>query len=334
MGQATSVIIPCYNAEAFLPEALESVRRQTTPVREVILIDDGSRIPVQAPAGWDGPPLRIVRTPNRGQAAARNLGLSLAEGDYVAFLDADDLWLPAKIERQEAALAANLKAVACYVRCTNEPGFLAFGPYPPLTVGEEEFLLVYWHLQFFPPSATMIRTDVLRAVGGFHETLGNSGEDHELMMRVLAKGPCVQVPEPLCRYRQHPQQFTQKMSLLERMRRGKKTRSVMIQLHAERMVRAGLDRRRLWDVYRDTVLLVYYRREFEAARHLLWEYWREHPLDFQILKYALVSLLPSRWVNRIRGRAATAGEAALVEGEPSRLWEREVGKIQHALAVR
>jgi hypothetical protein len=107
----------------------------------------------------------------------------------------------------------------------------------------------------------------------------------------------------------------------------------MIQLHAERMVRAGLDRRRLWDVYRDTVLLVYYRREFQAARHLLWDYWREHPLDFQILRYAFVSLLPSRWVNRLRGRAATAGEAA-VEGEPARRWEREVGKIQHALAVR
>jgi glycosyltransferase involved in cell wall biosynthesis len=337
MEPATSVVIPCYNGEDYLPEALESVRLQTIPVREIIVVDDGSRIPVRAPAGWEGPPLRIVRTPNRGQAAARNLGISLATGSYIAFLDADDLWLPAKIERQEAALAANPNAVACYVRCTNEPGFYAFGPYPPPAVSEEEFLLIYWYLQFFPPSATVVRSDVLRAAGGFQENLGDSGEDHELMMRVLARGPFVQVPEPLCRYRQHGQQFTQKISLVKRMRGGKKVRGVMIRLHADRLIRAGLDKRRLWDAYRDAVLMVYYRREFAAARRLLWDYWRDHPLDLQILKYALISLLPPRWVGWFRGELVSPGEGgggAPAAGGHSRSWHLELGRVRQVHSCR
>ena len=265
MSPATSVIIPCYNGEKYLPEALESVRSQTAPVREIIVVDDGSHVPIRTPADWDGPPLRILRTRNQGQSAARNVGISLAAGDFIAFLDADDVWLPPKIARQEQALADSPNSVACYTRCTNEPGFFSFGPYPPRAVSDDEFLQVLWYQAFFPPSTLLVRKDVLRQIGGFHESQGDCGEDHELYFRIFSRGSFVQVPEPLCRYRQHGQQFTKTTPLWKRFLGGKKGRKAMIEQHADRLVRAGFDRRRLWDAYRNDILMVYYRREFPSC---------------------------------------------------------------------
>ena len=128
MMATTSVIIPCYNGERYLPAALESVRTQTVPVLEIIVVDDGSAVPVHAPEGWSGLPLRLYRTPNRGQAAARNLAMANAEGEFFAFLDVDDMWHPRKMEEQEKVLRANPEAVGCYTRCVEEPGFYGFGP--------------------------------------------------------------------------------------------------------------------------------------------------------------------------------------------------------------
>src|SRR5947209_3996364 len=100
MTSRTSVIIPCYNAASYLMEALESARTQTIPPLEIVVVDDGSTVPVELPAQWQGPPITLLRTPNRGQAAARNLAATHCHGEFIAFLDADDLWLPGKLEAQ------------------------------------------------------------------------------------------------------------------------------------------------------------------------------------------------------------------------------------------
>jgi glycosyltransferase involved in cell wall biosynthesis len=299
MSRVTSVIIPCFNGEAYLPEALESVRAQTAAPLEIIVVDDGSEIPVQPPAVWDGPPLRIIRTPNRGLAAARNTALAHAGGEFVAFLDADDFWHPSKLARQEEALRSSPDAVACYTRCARSEGFFGFGPYPPADVPDDQFLLILWYHAFFPPSAVMVRRTVLDEVGPFRDDMGN-GEDVELWFRLLVRGPFVQVAEPLCSYRQHPGQFTG--NVYRKLLGSKRAREVMIARHAEHLVGAGLRRDRLWDSYRNEVLLTYYRRQFAAARPLLWDYWKDHPLDVQILLRALVTLLPSRLVAWLRGR--------------------------------
>jgi glycosyltransferase involved in cell wall biosynthesis len=298
MSRATSVIIPCFNGEAYLPEALESVRVQTAAACEIILVDDGSDVPVRPPVGWDGPPLRIIRTPNRGLAAARNTALAHAGGEFVAFLDADDFWHPSKLARQEEVLRTSPHAAACYTRCASSAGFYGFGPYPPANVPEDQFLLALWYHAFFPPSAVMVRRGALDEVGPFRDDLGN-GEDVELWFRLLTRGRFVQVAEPLCYYRQHPGQFTG--NIYRKLMGSKRAREEMIARHASRLVGAGLRRDRLWESYRNEVLLSYYRRQFAAARPLLWDYWRDHPLDVQILVRAFVTLMPSGLVARLRG---------------------------------
>jgi glycosyltransferase involved in cell wall biosynthesis len=103
---AISVIIPVYNAESFLAEAIESVLRQTLPPRQVIIVDDGSTDRSAAIARRYTPQIQLVRQPNAGGAAARNRGVALAQGEFLAFLDNDDYWAPEKLAWQIDAFQA------------------------------------------------------------------------------------------------------------------------------------------------------------------------------------------------------------------------------------
>jgi glycosyltransferase involved in cell wall biosynthesis len=331
MQGQTSVVIPCYNSQEFLYEALASVREQTAPVREIVVVDDGSPVPIQAPQAWDGPPLKVVRTPNRRSAAARNHGVQLTSGELVAFLDADDLWLADKIAAQERALASDPGAVACYTRCTEEPGFFAFGPYPPPDVAEDEFLKVLWYNNFFPPSSVVVRRQAFLKTGGFLDNLGTGAEDLELWVRLQSLGRFLQVPLPLCRYRQHPAQFTR--NTYAKVMSNKLARRAVIERHADRLMAAGIPRDKLWNAHRNIVHLVYYRRDFAAARGLLWDYWLEHPLDLRTLSYALVTLLPSRMVAGLRGKLGRPnGEFRPSGSDPDHVrWHKAVAEISHDL---
>jgi glycosyltransferase involved in cell wall biosynthesis len=95
-----SVVIPCYNAGAFLAEAIDSALGQSHAPREVIVVDDGSTDDSAALAERYGPPVRVIRQVNQGESTARNRGMDEAEGEWVALLDADDVWEPEKLEAQ------------------------------------------------------------------------------------------------------------------------------------------------------------------------------------------------------------------------------------------
>lgn len=95
-----SVIIPVFNREAFIGRAIESVLAQTYSDYEIIVVDDGSTDGTRRALDSFGEKLRVLSQPNRGPYAARNLGLQHARGDYIAFLDSDDFWLPERLAKQ------------------------------------------------------------------------------------------------------------------------------------------------------------------------------------------------------------------------------------------
>ena len=108
MGQQKlSVIIPTHNRVGLLPRALASIHAQTSPPAEVIVVDDGSTDGTERLMQSEFPGVWYLRQENRGVAAARNHGIREARGEWLAFLDSDDEWLPQKLERQLDALAKN-----------------------------------------------------------------------------------------------------------------------------------------------------------------------------------------------------------------------------------
>lgn len=95
-----SCIVPVYNGELYLREAIDSILAQTYRPLEIIVVDDGSTDATPDVVAGYGDRLRYIRQPNAGPGAARNHGLNLAQGEFIAFLDADDLWHPDKLARQ------------------------------------------------------------------------------------------------------------------------------------------------------------------------------------------------------------------------------------------
>src|SRR5664280_1650862 len=122
MPPKVSVVIPTYNRLAYLREALDSVLAQTRAADEILVVDDGSTDGTEAAISALPAPVRYLRQQNAGPAAARNHGLREAKGDWIAFLDSDDLWVPEKLEAQMDFLERNPAVELLFAHMIN------FGP--------------------------------------------------------------------------------------------------------------------------------------------------------------------------------------------------------------
>jgi glycosyltransferase involved in cell wall biosynthesis len=195
-----TVITVVRNGQRYLPQALESIRGQTCPPSEVIVVDgqstdDTSRIARAFPG------VRYVLQTDLGLAGARNLGLSIATGDYVAFLDHDDQWLPAKLERQMQTLEADpaLQYATTLLRFQLDEGWSR----PGLT---REELQQPRHA--CTPSALVARRKLLVDMGGFDTRL-SLGCDADWFARARdARVPSALVPEVLLLKRLHKQNLS------------------------------------------------------------------------------------------------------------------------------
>ncbi len=202
-----SVVLTCHNLGAYLDGAVDSVLAQTLQAFEVLVVDDGSTDPetLRVLERCERPPLRVLRTENRGLPAARNLGVSAACGVYVCCLDADDLLLPTWLEKAAALLDA-------------DPG-LAFVSHWLRAFGDREW---EWKPESceFPAlldrntvnGAALVRRAALLAVGGYDETMRQGCEDWELWVRMAARGYRGTIlKEVQFLYRQRPDSMTQAM---------------------------------------------------------------------------------------------------------------------------
>lgn len=191
-----SVIIPVYNGERYLAEALQSVLVQTYQPVEVIMIDDGS-VDESAAMARSFPMVQLYSQPNQGVAAARNRGLKLARGEWLAFLDQDDLWLPDKLSRQMARLQHQPKA-ECVL--TQQLIFLEAGFERPAWLRPE---LLDQAQPGLTPSTLLAHRSVFAKVGEFD--LGHStASDVDWFFRARDAGIALEtVPRPLVRKRVH-----------------------------------------------------------------------------------------------------------------------------------
>ncbi|MBN1344121.1 MAG: glycosyltransferase [Phycisphaerae bacterium] len=197
-----SIVIPTYNRASLIGQTLDSVDRQTFRDFEVIVLDDGStdRTPdlIRARHG----PVRYLRQERRGAAAARNHALAEAQGELVAFLDSDDLWLPEFLEEVVSALNDAPNAALGYsdFRTIDAAGSVLRGHRKRQHGGN--VVAPLFASIFIHTSCVVARRERILEAGGFDEQL-EATEDYDLWLRLSLTYPFVSVPKPLCLRRTH-----------------------------------------------------------------------------------------------------------------------------------
>lgn len=201
---AVSIVMPCFNAHGHLPLSVGSVLAQSFADWELIAVDDGSTDDTRA---WldrqRDPRIRVLGQPNAGVSAARNRGIHAAQGELLAFLDADDSWEPHFLQAMVGALRARPDAVLAYCGWQNVglpgPRGRPFVP-PELEVADKAERL-FGGCQW-PIHAALVRRQAVVAAGGFDAQLKNA-EDYALWLEIAAERPIVLVAEVLAHYRFH-----------------------------------------------------------------------------------------------------------------------------------
>jgi len=199
--ELVSTIIPAYNAAPYIREALDSALTQTYKEHEIIVVDDGSTDRTPEILAEYGNRLRVVHQPGKGSAAARNAGVSVANGKWVCFLDADDEWLPDKLALQiEGCAGTAISHTDSLCFGDSIAGEVLRSSFEPLYSGQVVRKLLV--VNFITMSTVMIRRDVFNEYGGFDETFVTC-EDWHFWLRVCAENDLGYVPEALARYRVH-----------------------------------------------------------------------------------------------------------------------------------
>lgn len=197
-----SVIVPLYNGEKTIRETVESILNQTLQDFELIIINDGSQDEgLEIISKFQDSRIKVFSYPNSGISTTRNRGIFHATGEYISFIDADDLWTPNKLESQLKALQENPKAAVAYSWSDHINEFgqsLNRGSY--MTVNGDVYAKILLIDFIANGSNPLIRREALMAVGGFDESLSTSA-DWDMWVRLAARYHFIAVPSPQILYR-------------------------------------------------------------------------------------------------------------------------------------
>ncbi|MDB5507214.1 MAG: glycosyl transferase family 2 [Devosia sp.] len=198
MAPGYSVVIPAYNAEATIAAAIRSILEQTVPAEAIIVVDDGSTDGTVAAATAAG--ATVLQQANAGPGAATTRGLAAIQSEFLATLDADDLWLPHKLERQFVALAADLNLAGVFAQMAS---FRDDPTTADLASGRDGW----------SRSTMLIRTDIARQTGALIDPPSKIGDMIDWLARVREAGHALlMLPEVLALRRIRPGSLTYQRS--------------------------------------------------------------------------------------------------------------------------
>ncbi|HEY9625276.1 MAG TPA: glycosyltransferase [Crinalium sp.] len=211
-----SVIIPAYNAEKTIQETIESVLNQTLSDFEIIVINDGSQDKtLDILSTISDPRLQVFSYPNAGGAVSRNRGFKHSTGELIAFLDADDVWTPDKLEAQWQALQANpdAKVAYCWTDLIDQSS-RRLGPCCHITANGNVFAQLLLTCFVVSGSNPLMYRQAFIDINGFDESL-TASQDFDLYLRLAARYQFVTVPSPKLFYRISGNSMSSNMRRLE-----------------------------------------------------------------------------------------------------------------------
>ena len=213
-----SVIVPTYNRVHQLPRALDSILCQSCSPKEIIVVDDGSTDETSALMTSEYPEIVFIQQQNTGVSSARNVGIKRASGDWIAFLDSDDEWLPEKLEIQMKALYENPGEKICH---TNEIWIRNGKRVNPKKKHEKFGGWIFQKclpLCCISPSSVIIHKSIFKEIGLFDYSLPVC-EDYDLWLRITARNPVLYIEKPfLIKYGGHEDQLSKKYWGMDRFR--------------------------------------------------------------------------------------------------------------------
>jgi len=310
-----SALLTCWNAAWCIERALDSVFAQTRPADEVLVSDDGSTDDTVARIeARYGDRVRVLRLPHRGLTPSRRAAIEASTGDWFALLDADDVWLPEKLERQIALAGRHpqarwLVSDAAYVTETEVLRASWLSAYfTPVTERAGDLLPLLVERSFALPSGCLIERAAYDAVGGFDVAIPYS-QDYDLFLKLAARFHGAVGAEPLLRYYASPGQLSRRMeeryrddlALMRAVAAGK--------LRDDPAIRRAGARRAAETAYRLGLLLLRAGR-FDEARPLLREAAAgDTPLSWRLTALAGTAL-PAAVLRRVMRSHRAGGPSA------------------------
>lgn len=269
-----SVVIPAFNAERTIERALASVEAQTVAPKEIIVVDDGSRVPVASVLRNPSSRVRVVRQANAGAAAARNAGIREASGAWIAFLDADDVWLPNRLDVQLRAIERHpdLGFVwGFYYVHLVETGAETLTrsrcqPNARVVLSPEEAFRVAYRVQ----TSTVLARRRLLLETPFDASL-RTAEDRDVWIRLFLRAPALCVGTPIAIHNEHE-------SSLSNADIDCDARNMLrVIARYERLLGPKQARLREADVYRRWAGVLLAHGRASAAMRPAWQYLRREP---------------------------------------------------------
>jgi len=269
-----SIVMPVYNGEQFIGEAVRSALASTFTDIELLVVDDGSTdasVAEATRAAAGDVRVRILSVPHGGVAAARNAALAAARGELIANLDADDVMFPDRLARQVAFLDAHRQYVAVGVRlvitdATGRPIRVHGRAFSHEAIDEE---LLSGNAGAIANAGAMFRRSSALQIGGYAAHLTTTGEDHDLWLRLAEVGRLANLPGVLMRYRVHESNVSVGAEKAERrlpitldtLARAFARRGITDRVPEKRPPRAA----KLFERWTDEALLAHYRGERASA---------------------------------------------------------------------
>lgn len=282
-GPRVSVVIPAYNSAVFLPETLDSVLAQTYPAFEIFVVDDGSTDNTEEVAARYSPRVTYVRQANQGVSTARNVGLEQSQGEWVCFLDADDVWHSSKLSRQIQAIQRDPEVLFVFT------GFYLFGSQsgicrlgPELQAWDRERHLLVPTVTILPSTAMVRREAPVR----FPCWAGNN-EDSIYFNELAEVGRFTCLDEPLVGYRKHPTSAQASLGAGDRAGRN------LYRWAVERTPSDPSFLSRLLDTVAALTLRAKWKRDWRqywSFREFAWTYWPESELPAVFREHVLPPL--------------------------------------------